>query len=38
MITQQLSLFIGWSNSHFNHLHFRIEVETYETTTCAADN
>ena len=28
---------IGWSNNHFNDLHFRISLETKETTTGAAD-
>ena len=32
------SPFIGWSNNHFDNLHFRSSLETEETTTCAAEN
>ena len=28
--------FIGWSNNHFNNLHFRIPLETTYIATCAA--
>ena len=27
--------FIGWSDNHFNNLHFKISLETKETTTRA---
>ena len=30
--------FIGWSNNHLNHLHFKMSLEPEETATCAADN
>ena len=30
------SFVIGWSNNHFNNLHFIISLETTQITTCAA--
>ena len=32
-----LPFVIGWSNHHFNNLHFIISSETNEMTTCAAE-
>ena len=29
--------FIGWSNHHFNNLHFTHSLKTHEITTCAAE-
>ena len=29
--------FIGWSNKHFNDLHFMSSLETKHITTCAAE-
>ena len=28
---------VGWSNNHFNDLHFILPLETNKTTTCAAE-
>ena len=32
-----LVFFTGWSNNHFNNLHFRIQLEIQHITTCAAE-